>query len=35
MPQAARVPVATADLRVFGDSFADLGNTELMSRAWE
>jgi plasmid stability protein len=33
--QAARVPVVTADLRTFGESFADLGNAELMSRAWE
>jgi len=33
--QAARVPVAAADLQAFGDTFADLGDTEVMSRAWD
>ena len=33
--QTARVPVTDADLRVFAQTFADLDDAQVMSRAWD
>ncbi|MGH3633290.1 type II toxin-antitoxin system VapB family antitoxin [Mycobacterium sp.] len=33
--QTARQPVAETDLQAFADTFADLGDAEVMSRAWD
>lgn len=33
--QTIRVPVTDADLRAFAQTFADLGDAEVMSRAWD
>lgn len=33
--RTARVPVTVEHLRQFADTFSDLGDPELMARAWE
>ena len=33
--RAARVPVTTADLRRFADTYRDLGDADVMERAWQ
>ena len=33
--QTAHVPVTAEDLRRFADTFGDLGDTNVMARAWE
>ena len=32
--EARRSPVSSADLAAFGETYADLGDDEVMSRAW-
>ncbi len=33
--QTTRTPVTDADLRAFAETFADLDDAEVMSRAWD